>query len=739
MAKPINPNPTPQPTPLPPVVLGGAIGARYEQLGGTNWGYPLHEERPTTDGRGRYVHFRTHPQNPGSQLSIYWSPETGAHEVFGAIRGRWESLGWETSFLGYPTSGEQPTHDGAGRFQTFQGGMFVWHPDVGAFEVNGDIRTRYNELGGSVWGYPITDEIDIGDGRGMFNHFRHLESGGERSIYWTPQTGAHAVVGAIRDGWASYNWQHSALGYPTSDEMSLPSGGIWQTFEGGIYLWHPDTEAHEVHGPILERYTALGGSDWGYPITDDSDAKGDGRYNHFRELATGAEMSIHWSPTTGAVETYGAIRGRWEAMNWEHSHLGYPVGTEEPWPQGVSGSRMQQFQGGRILWQASDGATFVDPIELSASVPGGDGFGGEASLRLHSSGDFEWFGKVTNSAYQDYDYRIYGVATVPASATPGGIAGHAFAVAKTGEINMQVVGTNENRWSEPGHNPALAADFLAFQHATLAVNSQFRGGITSKLDDIVTTMAGWGLTAALGPLGLSVIYAGIELGAVATGGDATAGPRILAGTMWMMGPGGMLFGWVVDELARIGQQRRSLLEIERRLLTLVFNDKIDTVDLDAITLTDTAGLSGRPFTFPGGGPQPGTDLNMGDLYQEQPDFLADVTPTLPDGTPRPPELRNGYAKKLAHEATHAWHYRWMANALSYTAHGMFDSEYTPKPSSTPWSNQNIEQQATIVETWVQRNFQPEDTGDEHLGLMSDAARNDDYFHYIVENIRVGKT
>ena len=41
-------------------------------------GYPTTNEQTTTDGIGRYNHFQ--------KGSIYWSPTTGAHEVFGLIR-----------------------------------------------------------------------------------------------------------------------------------------------------------------------------------------------------------------------------------------------------------------------------------------------------------------------------------------------------------------------------------------------------------------------------------------------------------------------------------------------------------------------------------------------------------------------------------------------------------------------------------------------------------------------------
>jgi uncharacterized protein with LGFP repeats len=53
----------------------------------------------TLDKVGRYNHF-----NKGG--SIYWSPRTGAHAMYGAIRRQWAVLGWERSHLGYPTTGE---------------------------------------------------------------------------------------------------------------------------------------------------------------------------------------------------------------------------------------------------------------------------------------------------------------------------------------------------------------------------------------------------------------------------------------------------------------------------------------------------------------------------------------------------------------------------------------------------------------------------------------------------------
>jgi len=162
------------------------------------------------DGRGYYRHFR------GG--SIYWHPFTGAHEVHGAIRGKWSSLGWERSFLGYPTTDETAGRElqGQGRYNHFQGGSIYWHPATGAHEVHGAIRVKYLELGAesSFLGYPTTDETTTPDKIGRFNHFQ------AGSIYWTPSTWAHEVHGLIRQLWSQGGWERNPeLGYPVTDEL----------------------------------------------------------------------------------------------------------------------------------------------------------------------------------------------------------------------------------------------------------------------------------------------------------------------------------------------------------------------------------------------------------------------------------------------------------------------------------------------------------------------------------------
>ena len=207
------------------------IDGKYNSLGGANsfLGQPTEAEQTAPDGVGRYRHYQ------GG--SIYWSPSIGAYEVHGRIRDKWAELGWEKSFLGYPTTDESTTPDGIGRYNHFQGGSIYWAPNTDAHEVHGRIRDKWAELGWeqSFLGYPLMDESTTPDGIGRYNHFQ----GG--SIYWTPNTDAHEVHGLIRDKWAELGWEKSCLGYPVSDEEPSSAGWARQSrFQYGIIKWSPE-------------------------------------------------------------------------------------------------------------------------------------------------------------------------------------------------------------------------------------------------------------------------------------------------------------------------------------------------------------------------------------------------------------------------------------------------------------------------------------------------------------------
>jgi uncharacterized protein with LGFP repeats len=99
--------------------------------------------------------------------SIYWSPATAAHEVHGDIRLRYARLGGSGSFLGYPMTDETGCPDGVGRFNHFEGGSIYWTPETGAHEVHGPIRDTWAGIGWerSFLRYPVSDEMGPADGR----------------------------------------------------------------------------------------------------------------------------------------------------------------------------------------------------------------------------------------------------------------------------------------------------------------------------------------------------------------------------------------------------------------------------------------------------------------------------------------------------------------------------------------------------------------------------------------------
>lgn len=209
----------------------GAINRAFLRLGAhPELGIPTSGEAASPDGVGRFSVFT-------SGAGIYWTPGTGAHLVLGRIKARWDSLGSERGFLGYPSTDELITPDRTGRFNHFQGGSVYWSPATDAWEVHGAIRDRWARLGWETGplGYPVTNETRTPDGVGRFNHFQR---GG--SIYWTPRTGARDVYGAIRGRWAALGWERSYLGYPTSGEFAIP-GGRRSNFERGFITWDSRT------------------------------------------------------------------------------------------------------------------------------------------------------------------------------------------------------------------------------------------------------------------------------------------------------------------------------------------------------------------------------------------------------------------------------------------------------------------------------------------------------------------
>ncbi|OLF07601.1 hypothetical protein BLA60_27195 [Actinophytocola xinjiangensis] len=274
------------------------------------------------------------------QLTLPDADQTIAVEYLTPIDRRYATDEALRTGLGAPTDVEQG--DPTVRWRPYAHGRLYWSPETGVHALNGAILAKYLTLGGHLsLGLPTTDETAGRDGTGRFNLLSR-----NQGIYYHPQTGAHFVVGAIHTRYRQMGAEASVLRYPTTDEGGAATGRF-NHFQSGSIYYTPTHGAHEIFGAILSRWNALGGAPGlGFPISNElRTADGQGTYENFQYGA------IYWSAGTGAWEVVGAIRSRWNALGREQSYLGYPTSGEFA----VAGGRRSNFQHGYITYDAATG------------------------------------------------------------------------------------------------------------------------------------------------------------------------------------------------------------------------------------------------------------------------------------------------------------------------------------------------------------------------------------------------
>ena len=245
--------------------------------------------------------------------------------------------------LGKATSSEIYGLKGGGGYQMYERGAIVWSPATGAHVSMGAIRSVWSadKFENGKLGYPTTDEIGgLRDG-GVYQMY---ERG---AIVWSPTTGAHISIGDIRTKWASVGFENGQLGYPTMDEYPMLNGGVYQGFEHGLIVWSPETGAKITKGGIHSTWGSTGfeKGPLGYPTTDEIGGLKDGGV--YQMYQGGA---IVWSPATGAYVSMGGIRTAWASTGFENGRLGYPTSGE--YSTG-NGGFAQNYQGGIISWTPS--------------------------------------------------------------------------------------------------------------------------------------------------------------------------------------------------------------------------------------------------------------------------------------------------------------------------------------------------------------------------------------------------
>jgi glucose/arabinose dehydrogenase len=106
--------------------------------------------------------------------AIYWKIGGIPHEIHGSIYNKWKNLGAELSELGYPITDQRPSISGdGGYFNLFEHGAIYWTPNTGAHAIYGDIYNRWKNLGAelSELGYPLTDVQYVAEGQGSLSYF----------------------------------------------------------------------------------------------------------------------------------------------------------------------------------------------------------------------------------------------------------------------------------------------------------------------------------------------------------------------------------------------------------------------------------------------------------------------------------------------------------------------------------------------------------------------------------------
>jgi uncharacterized protein with LGFP repeats len=325
-------------------------GAVYDAWARTGWergslGLPVSDLGTTPDGQAQYAHFQ--------RGSVYATTAFGTHVLPADVVTVWARSGWEHGPLGYPTSTPPDgiATDGAPAgavVQPFQGGVVFATAATGAHVVSGEFGTAFTAAGGpAVLGLPTSDVRTTPDGAGRYQHFTR------GSVYSSPATGTHVLRDAVLDAWARTGWERGVLGYPTSDVTTAADGqGLYAVFQHGSIYWSRATGAHVLRGAVYQAWTGAGADQGvlGYPTTDvTATPDGKGHYAYFQGGA------VYTSTVGGTHVLRGALLDAWAGTGWERGALGWPTSDL----QAVTGGSRMTFQHGSITVSTATGAATV--------------------------------------------------------------------------------------------------------------------------------------------------------------------------------------------------------------------------------------------------------------------------------------------------------------------------------------------------------------------------------------------
>jgi uncharacterized protein with LGFP repeats len=314
---------------------------------------------------------------------IFFTPETGAHVMTGAILDKYQSLGGPAdSDLGFPTIDEGPGRAPDSRNTTFSAAdkpVIFWTPDTGARVVRGPINAAWDKLGGSagVLGVPSGDETSRGDvitqqftgGEVSWNRKTKQftttppELADQLAGLEVPSDAASEIAAARRAAGGALG----PLGAPDGGQYAIGSDGVGQNFAGGKIFYSPATGANVVTGQVLAKYESVGGptGDLGFPTASEADG-GLAPASRFVPFAAPDQPVIFWTPDFGAVIVRGAMNAAWQKLGGATGDLGAPKADQTESGDVIT----QQFSGGSISWNRATHTFSTEPANLQSQLAG---------------------------------------------------------------------------------------------------------------------------------------------------------------------------------------------------------------------------------------------------------------------------------------------------------------------------------------------------------------------------------
>ena len=253
------------------------------------------------------------------QLSMLWSTASGGtFETHGLIRSKYDAMGGQGGY-GFPTTNESLASDSVGRYNDFTGGRSIYYTPAGNLvAIYGAIGAKWFGMGRerSLLSYPVLDETDAGNG-GRVTYFsgQKCSTGGPfnsgSAIYYSPTGVTAEVHGCIYAKYQAIGGPvGSGLGFPTSDEYPITSGGQARSdFQCGYIVWNNgNAEVHQAcNGTIYLPPTVQ--------TLENNTSNCPGSQQYFsRNDYSG--IPINWTYANGS---YACVHVSWSPLDVQHS------------------------------------------------------------------------------------------------------------------------------------------------------------------------------------------------------------------------------------------------------------------------------------------------------------------------------------------------------------------------------------------------------------------------------------